>query len=77
MYLKVGEIWAEVCAELRKERFKPVASDQDALKVITETFENVGKIVVALQNEMLESQQNLELREEEKGYTRVSGGANM
>ncbi|KAJ6666691.1 hypothetical protein lerEdw1_020415 [Lerista edwardsae] len=69
--LLVGEIWAEVCAELRKERFKPVTPDQEALKVITETFENVGKIVVTLQNEMLESQQNLELREEEKTYTRI------
>ncbi|XP_066484602.1 cilia- and flagella-associated protein 69 [Tiliqua scincoides] len=68
---KVGEIWAEVCAELKKEKFRPVTPDQEALKVITETFENVGKMVVTLQNEMLESLQNQELREEEKSYTRI------
>lgn len=77
MYIKVGEIWAEVSAELKKEKFRPVTPDQEALKLINEAFENVGKMVVALQNEMLDCQKNLELREEEKSYTRVSRKANI
>lgn len=46
--------------------------DQEALQLITEALENVGKIVVSLQTEMLESQQFQELQEEEKCYGRVS-----
>ncbi|XP_053108528.1 cilia- and flagella-associated protein 69-like isoform X2 [Hemicordylus capensis] len=68
---KVGEIWSEVCAELKREQFRPVTADQEALQVITEAFQNVGKMVVSLQNEMLESKQYQELREEEKGYAKI------
>ncbi|KAG8138903.1 hypothetical protein E2320_001695 [Naja naja] len=68
---KVGEIWDEVCAELKKEKFRPVTPDQEALQLITEALENVGKIVVSLQTEMLESQQFQELQEEEKCYGRI------
>lgn len=46
--------------------------DKEALQLITEALENVGKIVVSLQTEMLESQQFQELQEEEKYYGRVS-----
>ncbi|KAL7976545.1 hypothetical protein Chor_008494 [Crotalus horridus] len=68
---KVGEIWDEVCAELKKEKFRPVTPDQEALQLITEALENIGKIVVSLQTEMLESQQFQELQEEEKCYGRI------
>ncbi|XP_026537161.1 cilia- and flagella-associated protein 69 [Notechis scutatus] len=68
---KVGEIWDEVCAELKKEKFRPVTPDQEALQLITEALENVGKIVVSLQTEMLESQQFQELQEEEKCYGKI------
>ncbi|ETE58110.1 hypothetical protein L345_16170, partial [Ophiophagus hannah] len=68
---KVGEIWDEVCAELKKEKFRPVTPDQEALQLITEALENVGKIVVSLQTEMLESQQFQELQDEEKCYGRI------
>uniref|UniRef100_A0A8D2J688 Cilia and flagella associated protein 69 n=1 Tax=Varanus komodoensis TaxID=61221 RepID=A0A8D2J688_VARKO len=68
---KVGEIWGEMCAELKKEQFRPVTPDQEALQVITEAFENVGKMVVSLQTEMLESQQYQEIQEEEKSYAKI------
>nr|XP_056713070.1 cilia- and flagella-associated protein 69 [Euleptes europaea] len=68
---KVGEIWGEVYAELKEERFRPVTADQEAMRVITETFENVGKMVVSLQTEMLESQQYQERQEEHKNYAKI------
>ncbi|XP_061442850.1 cilia- and flagella-associated protein 69 [Rhineura floridana] len=68
---KVGEIWSEVCTELKKEKFRPVTPDQEALQVITGAFENVGKTVVSLQAEMLESQQYQELQVEEKSYAKI------
>ncbi|XP_062423722.1 cilia- and flagella-associated protein 69 isoform X4 [Rhea pennata] len=67
---KTGEVWSELCAEL-KEEFRPVTSDEEALKVISEVSEDVGGMVAALQTEMLESQQHQELREEEKAYTKI------
>ncbi|NXK44106.1 CFA69 protein, partial [Chauna torquata] len=67
---KVGEVWSEVCAEL-KEEFRPIASDEEALKVISEVPENIGRMVAALQTEALESQHHQEIQEEEKTYTRI------
>ncbi|XP_071889758.1 cilia- and flagella-associated protein 69 isoform X3 [Anas platyrhynchos] len=67
---KVGEVWSEVCTEI-KEEFRPVASDEEALKVISEVSENVGRSVAALQTEVLESQHRQEIREEEKTYTKI------
>ncbi|XP_048367694.1 cilia- and flagella-associated protein 69 isoform X2 [Sphaerodactylus townsendi] len=68
---KVGEIWAEICAELKEEKFKPVTPDQEAIRVITETFSKVGKMVVSLQTEMLESHQYQERLEEQKSYSKI------
>ncbi|NWS42034.1 CFA69 protein, partial [Probosciger aterrimus] len=67
---KVGEVWSEICAEL-KEEFKPVASDEEALKVISEVSEDIGRMVAALQTEVLESQHRQEIEEEEKTYKKI------
>ncbi|KFV95879.1 Uncharacterized protein C7orf63, partial [Eurypyga helias] len=67
---KVGEVWSELCAEL-KEEFKPVLSDEEALRVISEVSENTGRMVAALQTEMLESQHHQEIQEEKKTYTEI------
>ncbi|XP_068790868.1 cilia- and flagella-associated protein 69 isoform X2 [Struthio camelus] len=67
---KVGEVWRELCEELKKE-FRPVTSDEDALKVISEVSEDVGGMIAALQTEMLENQQHQELQEEEKAYAKI------
>lgn len=72
MLIKVGEIWSEIYAELKKENIKPVTPDHEALQVIMEAFENVGKMVISRQTEMLESQQYQELQEEEESYAKVS-----
>ncbi|NXV73629.1 CFA69 protein, partial [Atlantisia rogersi] len=67
---KVGEVWSELCAEL-KEEFRPVELDEEALKVISEIPENTGRMVAALQTEVLESQRHQEIQEEEKLYTQI------
>ncbi|NXV11581.1 CFA69 protein, partial [Cepphus grylle] len=67
---KVGEVWSELCAEL-KEEFRPVGSDEEALKVILEVSEDTGRMVAALQTEVLESQHHQEIQEEEKAYTKI------
>ncbi|NXD67590.1 CFA69 protein, partial [Eolophus roseicapillus] len=67
---KVGEVWSEICAEL-KEEFKPIASDEEALKVISEASEDIGRMVAALQTEVLESQHHQEIQEEEKIYKKI------
>ncbi|NXW06706.1 CFA69 protein, partial [Fregetta grallaria] len=67
---KVGEVWSELCAEL-KEEFRPVASDEEALKVISELSEDTGRMIAALQTEVLESQNRQEIQEEEKTYTKI------
>ncbi|KAH0627473.1 hypothetical protein JD844_003213 [Phrynosoma platyrhinos] len=69
---KVGEVWGEMCAELEKENFRLVPPDQEVLQVITDAFENVGRMVVSLQTEMLESQKYQELQEEEKCYAKIN-----
>ncbi|XP_075275495.1 cilia- and flagella-associated protein 69 isoform X3 [Opisthocomus hoazin] len=67
---KVGEVWSELCAEL-KEEFRPIASDEEALKVISEVSEDTGRMVAALQAEVLESQHQQEIQEEEKTYAKI------
>ncbi|XP_071661249.1 cilia- and flagella-associated protein 69 isoform X1 [Patagioenas fasciata] len=67
---KVGEVWSEMYAEI-KEEFKPVSSDEEALKIISEVPEDTGRIVAALQTEVLESQHHQEIQEEEKTYKKI------
>ncbi|KFQ38616.1 Uncharacterized protein C7orf63, partial [Mesitornis unicolor] len=67
---KIGEVWSELCAEL-KEEFEPVESDKEALKVISELSEETGRMVAALQTEVLKSQHDQEIQEEEKTYTKI------
>ncbi|NXC45583.1 CFA69 protein, partial [Penelope pileata] len=67
---KVGEVWSEVFTEL-KEEFRPLASDEESLKVISEVSENIGRMVAAHQTEVLENQHRQEIQEEEKTYTKI------
>ncbi|KAI1242699.1 Cilia- and flagella-associated protein 69, partial [Lamprotornis superbus] len=67
---KVGEVWSEICAEI-KEEFRPVTSDERALKVISEISENTGRMVVALQTEVLEKQHHHIIQEEQKVYKKI------
>lgn len=72
-HLQVGEVWSEVCAEL-KEEFRPIGSDEEILKVISEVSENIGKMVTAYQTEVLENHHHQEIQEEKKTYTKVRQG---
>ncbi|KAM9023149.1 cilia- and flagella-associated protein 69 [Ara ararauna] len=67
---KVGEVWSEIRAEL-KEEFKPIASDEEALKVLSGVSEDTGRMVAALQTEVLESQHQQEIQEEHKTYKKI------
>lgn len=73
MHIQVGEVWSEICAEL-KEEFKPIASDEEALKVLSDVSEDIGRMVAALQTEVLESQHQQEIQEEQKTYKKVRQG---
>ncbi|NXS34445.1 CFA69 protein, partial [Pomatostomus ruficeps] len=67
---KVGEVWSEIRAEV-KEEFRPITSDEKALKVISKVSEDIGRTVVALQTEVLESQHHRKTQEEEKTYKEI------
>ncbi|NWX37642.1 CFA69 protein, partial [Notiomystis cincta] len=67
---KIGEVWGEISAEI-KEEFRPVTSDERALKLISEVSENTGRTVATLQNKALESQQHHKTQEEEKTYREI------
>ncbi|NXX49820.1 CFA69 protein, partial [Tricholaema leucomelas] len=67
---KVAEVWSELCEEL-KEEFKLVRPDEEALRVISEGSEGIGRMVAAVQAEVLENQQQQEIQEEERTYARI------
>ncbi|NWW80136.1 CFA69 protein, partial [Climacteris rufus] len=67
---KVGEVWSEICAEL-KEEFRPVTPDEEVLKDASKLSEDTGKKVADLQTEVLESQHRQEIQEEEKTYKEI------
>ncbi|NXO06729.1 CFA69 protein, partial [Oriolus oriolus] len=67
---KVGEVLSEICAEI-KEEFRPITPDERTLNTISNMSENTGRAVVALQNEVLESQQHRNIQEGEKTYKEI------
>lgn len=69
-HTQIGEVWSEVCAEI-KEEFRPVTADEAALKFISSESENTGKAVAALQTEMLEIEQYHKIQEDEEIYNEV------
>ncbi|NXO66572.1 CFA69 protein, partial [Phainopepla nitens] len=68
---KIGEVWSEIRAEL-KEEFRPVTPDERTLKHISEMSEDIGKMVTALQTEVLERQHDHKIQEEEKTYKEIT-----
>ncbi|NWV14969.1 CFA69 protein, partial [Ptilonorhynchus violaceus] len=67
---KIGEVWSEIRAEV-KEEFRPITSDEETLKVISDVSESTGRMVAALQTEVLQSQQRQEIQEELKTYKEI------
>ncbi|XP_024866374.1 cilia- and flagella-associated protein 69 isoform X2 [Kryptolebias marmoratus] len=68
---KVGEVWAEVSAELGPDGVRPISPDQDALTSIRETSEDTARRTVVEQTNILELQQEEELSEELLVYTEM------
>ncbi|NXR23974.1 CFA69 protein, partial [Cinclus mexicanus] len=67
---KIGEVWSEICEEI-KEEFRPVTSDERALKIISCISENIGETVVALQTEVLKIQHHHKIQEEKEAYKEI------
>ncbi|KAM4874416.1 cilia- and flagella-associated protein 69 isoform 1-T1 [Thomomys bottae] len=70
---KVGEIWNEICEEIKLEKLRPVTSDRAILEAITTASKNIGKMVVSLQSEMIESQARQDMQNEQKVYSKIQG----
>ncbi|KAF3819104.1 hypothetical protein GH733_013254 [Mirounga leonina] len=68
---KIGEIWNEICEEIKLEKLRPVNTDKKILEVITTASENIGKMVASLQSEMIKSQANQDVQNEQKVYTKI------
>ncbi|XP_006834376.1 PREDICTED: uncharacterized protein C7orf63 homolog isoform X2 [Chrysochloris asiatica] len=68
---KIGEIWNEIYEEIKLEKLRPVTADAKILEAITTASENIGKMVVTLQSEMIESQARQDVQNEQKVYTKI------
>ncbi|XP_076717042.1 cilia- and flagella-associated protein 69 isoform X2 [Callospermophilus lateralis] len=68
---KIGEIWNEIYEEIKLEKLRPVTADKKILEGITTASENIGKMVVSLQNEMIESQARQDAQSEQKVYAKI------
>ncbi|KAM5302952.1 cilia- and flagella-associated protein 69 isoform 3-T3 [Glossophaga mutica] len=68
---KIGEIWNEICEEIKLERLIPVTTDKNVLEAITTASENIGKMVASLQREMIESQARQDVQNEQKVYAKI------
>ncbi|XP_042540614.1 cilia- and flagella-associated protein 69 isoform X3 [Dipodomys spectabilis] len=70
---KVGEIWNEIYEEIKLEKLSPVTSDRTILESIITASQNIGKMVVSLQSEMIESQIRQDMQNEQKVYSKIQG----
>ncbi|XP_047418512.1 cilia- and flagella-associated protein 69 isoform X4 [Sciurus carolinensis] len=68
---KIGEIWNEIYEEIKLEKLRPVTADKKVLEGITTASESIGKMVVSLQNEMIESQARQDAQSEQKVYAKI------
>ncbi|XP_028718277.1 cilia- and flagella-associated protein 69 [Peromyscus leucopus] len=68
---KIGEIWNEVCEEIKLEKLRLVTSDKMSLESITAATENIGKMVASLQSEMIESQARQDVQNEQRVYAKI------
>ncbi|KAH0509785.1 Cilia- and flagella-associated protein 69 [Microtus ochrogaster] len=68
---EIGEIWNEVCEEIKLEKLKLVTSDKLSLESITAATENIGKMVASLQSEMIESQARQDVQNEQRVYAKI------
>ncbi|XP_036372166.1 cilia- and flagella-associated protein 69-like [Megalops cyprinoides] len=69
---KVMEGWEEIARDLAAEGMRPVTPDREALEAITKMAEDTAKIVATQQMDMIESQKQQDIREEQLLYTEIS-----
>uniref|UniRef100_A0A8B9HTG5 Cilia and flagella associated protein 69 n=1 Tax=Astyanax mexicanus TaxID=7994 RepID=A0A8B9HTG5_ASTMX len=65
---KIGEVWAEISAELELEGVRPITPDAEALRTIIQASEDTAKHVCSLQQSILGQQEQEELKEEKRAY---------
>ncbi|XP_022085503.1 cilia- and flagella-associated protein 69-like [Acanthaster planci] len=68
---KQGEVWKEVTSELEQEGVRPVTPDEEALSVINRTTEELAINVADTQVDMLETQLQQDLLEEQEMYAEI------
>uniref|UniRef100_W5LI90 Cilia and flagella associated protein 69 n=1 Tax=Astyanax mexicanus TaxID=7994 RepID=W5LI90_ASTMX len=69
---KIGEVWAEISAELELEGVRPITPDAEALRTIIQASEDTAKHVCSLQQSILGQQEQEELKEEKRAYEEMS-----
>ncbi|XP_033127845.1 cilia- and flagella-associated protein 69-like [Anneissia japonica] len=69
--LKSGEVWAEVLTELEQEGVRPVTPDQEAMEVMARAATERVNAVLESQGELLESQQEQDLLDEQDMYAEI------
>lgn len=69
---KIGEVWAEISAELELEGVRPITPDAEALRTIIQTSEDTAKSVCSLQQSILDQREQEELKEEKRAYEEIS-----
>lgn len=71
MDFKQGEVWNEITDELKQEGVRPVTPDEEALAVIGRASQELASLVVDLQVEILESESQHDLLEEQELYSQI------
>ncbi|XP_072523947.1 cilia- and flagella-associated protein 69-like isoform X1 [Salminus brasiliensis] len=65
---KIGEVWGEISTELELEGVRPITPDAEALKTIIQTSEDTARHVCSLQQNILDQQEQEDLKEEKLAY---------
>ncbi|CAG5115816.1 unnamed protein product [Candidula unifasciata] len=68
---KLGEVWSEIIEELNAEQVKPISADLEAIEAISKAMLERAQIVKATQLELLESESNQEMLNEQEFYAEI------
>ncbi|XP_030849365.1 cilia- and flagella-associated protein 69 [Strongylocentrotus purpuratus] len=68
---KEGEIWVEITSELEQENLRPVTPDQELLEMLSKSNQEMAETITEEQNELLESQRQQALLEEQELYSEI------
>ncbi|EDO44742.1 predicted protein [Nematostella vectensis] len=68
---KMGEVWQEIKVELEQENIRPVTPDAECLNEITKLLDERANDVAAAQVQLMQTQKNQDLIEEEEQYEMI------